>query len=399
MGLESLAAQKVDFTGEDQKRKKKMLVFAGIAAFILLCAGGILAWSLLAPKHPAEDVSATTEENAAAEPAEDVPEEPKVVLATSYLTGEQIPPETATLRPIAVSIENHQASRPPTGLALADIVYEMPVEAGITRFLALYQKNEPEKVGPERSARVYMLEWVKEYDAIFAHIGQDPKVLTLTGPYGIDDLRDTGAWWDPYSAARPAQEHRAYTSILRLREVADEKGWGFKDSFDSWSFLDAESDPAGRPASQIISIDYSSEAYLSEWSYDPGLNAYLRWDGGVMHEDVATEAQISARNVIIEYVSVWFRAGDEKGRRDMKIVGEGDLVVFRDGQAVTGTWRKDSREARTQLLDTEGNVISLVPGNIWVEIVPALENMVTYDTQASVVDPAVAPQVEEPGPK
>jgi len=41
-------------------------------------------------------------------------------------------------RPIAIMIENHADSRPPSGLSRADVVYEAVAEGGITRFLAIF---------------------------------------------------------------------------------------------------------------------------------------------------------------------------------------------------------------------------------------------------------------------
>jgi len=75
-------------------------------------------------------------------------------------------------RPLAVMIENHTEARPQSGLSSADIVYEAVAEGGITRFMALFYCNLADiQVGPVRSARTYYLDWLGEYDALYAHVG------------------------------------------------------------------------------------------------------------------------------------------------------------------------------------------------------------------------------------
>ena len=61
-------------------------------------------------------------------------------------------------RPIAVMVENSFAARPQSGLILADVVYEVVDEYGITRFVAIFSSNEAPVVGPVRSARPYYAE-------------------------------------------------------------------------------------------------------------------------------------------------------------------------------------------------------------------------------------------------
>src|SRR4029453_15318981 len=61
----------------------------------------------------------------------------------------------APTRPVlAVKIENAPESRPQAGLEHAEVVYEEPVEGGLTRFIALYQCRSATRLGPVRSARL-----------------------------------------------------------------------------------------------------------------------------------------------------------------------------------------------------------------------------------------------------
>src|SRR5712691_1838884 len=55
---------------------------------------------------------------------------------------------------LAVKVENLPAARPQTGLSFADIIYEEPVEASITRFIVVYQCQDASRIEPVRSARL-----------------------------------------------------------------------------------------------------------------------------------------------------------------------------------------------------------------------------------------------------
>ena len=80
--------------------------------------------------------------------------------------------------PVAVMIDNKYEARPWSGLSYAGLVFEAPVEGGITRFLAVYSSSrEIKKIGPVRSIRPYYLDWASGYGALMAHIGGSPAAL------------------------------------------------------------------------------------------------------------------------------------------------------------------------------------------------------------------------------
>lgn len=107
-----------------------------------------------------------------------VPNEPKdqVCPLNGALYGESFKKLWETRRPMGVMIENHEDSRPQSGLSSADIVYESVAEGGITRFMGIYYCEAAlgnVTLGPVRSARTYFLDWVSEYGGypIYVHVG------------------------------------------------------------------------------------------------------------------------------------------------------------------------------------------------------------------------------------
>ncbi len=130
-------------------------------------------------------------------------------------------------------------------------------------------------------------------------------------------------------------------------------------------------EPAASPAHPDINIDYSYNGYQVEYKYDGGCNCYLRFLAGQPHIDRNDNQQIKVKNVVVEYMPTSYgttRTGEQTVL--MATPGSGKAVVFRDGEAIEGTWSKSQHGDRTQLLDANGKDIPLNKGNTWFSIVP-----------------------------
>jgi len=99
---------------------------------------------------------------------------PTVQLRSPF-TGE---PVRSLNRVLAVKIDNIVNARPQTGLTHADIVYVLPVEGGLSRFLAIFSSGYPRVVGPVRSAREDDLEVLRQFGRpAFAYSGATATLL------------------------------------------------------------------------------------------------------------------------------------------------------------------------------------------------------------------------------
>jgi hypothetical protein len=87
------------------------------------------------------------------------------------LTGLPIYEGYADRRPIAVVVNNIFAAHPQSGISSADVIYEVLTEGNITRLIALFQTEIPDKIGPVRSTRNYFAGRAMNHDAIFVHHG------------------------------------------------------------------------------------------------------------------------------------------------------------------------------------------------------------------------------------
>lgn len=268
----------------------------------------------------------------------------------------------------AVMIENHPEARPLAGLSKASIVYEAPVEAMFTRFMAIFPADqEVFKAGPVRSARPYYLDWLSEYGRImYMHVGGSPEALNLIRKRQVFD-------WDQYfhgnsfwrSADRFAP-HNVYTSDdLWKKAWADNAPAAASRELESWNFTNIK--PCLEECVRGVSINFLAPSYLVEWKYDEEKNNYVRYQAGAPHRD-QDGTQIVADTIIVQRVD--YRVLDTVGRLKIDTIGDGEVLVFRDGFAVKGIWKKNSFAERTQWLVGNGRSLELKSGKIWIEVVP-----------------------------
>src|SRR5699024_12217957 len=95
---------------------------------------------------------------------------------------------------VGVMVNNHQEARPQSGLSKADIVFEILAEGSITRFLALFQSEQPDVVGAVRSAREYYANLADGYGALYVYHGAADFVDDMIAIWGCEHLK--GSFYD-----------------------------------------------------------------------------------------------------------------------------------------------------------------------------------------------------------
>lgn len=309
-----------------------------------------------------------------------------------------------TRRPLAVMIENHLEARPQSGLSDSDIVYEAVAEGGITRFMAIfYCKASAFEtiVGPVRSARTYFLDWASEYNfPLYAHVGgaNTPGLANALGQiesYGWATNNDMNqfsigypTFWRDYERLghTVATEHTMYSTTEKLWAVGAKRGFTSEDpdgvkwtkGYIPWQFVKDEPKDHGTTA-QITYKFWDYEDYAVNWQYDSSTNEYKRFNGGVEHKDLNTGEQLTTKNLVVQFAKE-SRANDGyEGNAHLIYAdtGKGDALIFKDGQAIKGSWSKAKRLSRTVFTDDKGKEIKFNPGRIWISVLP-LGNKVDY---------------------
>ena len=274
--------------------------------------------------------------------------------------------------PLAVMIENHSFARPHSSVSKAEVVYEALAEGGVTRFVVVFlADNSSKDLGPVRSARQYYFDWAREYDAAYAHWGGNEGVRARAqAVFGSKDFDQFSIGAPTFFRRAPFGEHSAYTTTKGLWKVASSRGVNKTTKFVSWKFK--EDTPAKKPTAAKITLGFEGRSdMVVEWRYNSKTNTYKRFNGGAAHKDKVYKKQLSAKTIVVQYVKD-FGSKIITGvfNRNFQTTGSNKVKIFRDGKAISGSWKKKNKNARTLFYDKKGKEIALNRGPIWIELVP-----------------------------
>ncbi|MGH2739162.1 MAG: DUF3048 domain-containing protein [Actinomycetota bacterium] len=287
------------------------------------------------------------------------------------LTNEEGSSRRVARRPaLAVKIENIPESRPQSGLAQADVIYEQPVEGGITRFIAVYQCADSDRIGPIRSARLVDAEVLPQFGVpLFAYSGGAGPVLEAISEASLVDASPANAG-DAYvhDSARAAP-HDLYASTGALFQTGRREGTTPESVF---TFSNRLENRKAFDRSPQINVNYSPAANVF-WSWDRASKRWLRSHDGIAHT-LEDGTQVSVDNVIVQMVQVSDSgivdaAGNPSPEVD--VLGQGTAYIFRDGRVIEGTWVRDAVTDVTRFVDAQGNEIALTPGRTWIHLFPS----------------------------
>lgn len=274
-------------------------------------------------------------------------------------------------RPYAVVINNSTvATKVQTGLDKAYIVYEFPVEGGLTRLMALYKDVEDITIGTIRSARHNFIDYALEHDAIFVCFGWSH--------YAKDDMKKTGINYingvihsEPFWRDNPehlATEHTAYTKIRNLNDFATSKN--YRSTTENNLILDytAEaidlSKKENHQIADFISIPAGGET--TSYKYEEDKNLYKRIVNGKDNIDYKTKEQNMVKNIIIQKINT--KMASDNYYWDLETIGNGDGYFITNGYAVPIQWSKQSRAKKTQYTYLNGEEVVLNDGQTYIQL-------------------------------
>jgi hypothetical protein len=298
---------------------------------------------------------------------------PAPVAPTCPLTGQAVPGGgAAPARPaLAVKVDNYPDARPQTGLDKADIVFEEPVEGGITRYAAVFQCQEATQVGPIRSARNIDIGILGQLGTpIEVHVGGINPVLANINASPIVNV-DLGAYGG--IANHPGGRFAPYDTYSTTAQM-----WGTHPTMTTPPaplFSYSPVVPTGTPANNVH-IPFSGTSNVT-WKYNAFYGVFQRYYNTTSPDIQADGLQISASNVVVQYVAIsygpWLENSSSASlevQAAMYPNASGNAVIYRNGVAVTGTWHRAALGSPTVFLDASNKPIALKPGQTWVELVP-----------------------------
>ncbi len=296
--------------------------------------------------------------------------------ARSFLTGEWIDEALAKKRPVSCMIGNTQSALPQYGIGQADIIYEAPVEGGLTRLMGIFGDYEGiDKLGSVRSSRLYYAYYSMEFDAIYLHYGQASYAESFLKSGQIDDLNGLDYAVDQaviYRDTSLKAPHNAYatgkglTAGIELKKYQTEYAADFTGSYQ----FAEEEEPVSLSGSSCqdagaVQIGYQANTPYFEYNSQDGL--YYRYQYGGRHVDGNDNTQLAVKNILIQHTSV--HTLDDYGYLEVATTGEGTGQYITDGKAIDVTWKRADNFSPTHYYDENGNEIVLNQGKTWVCVV------------------------------
>ena len=284
-------------------------------------------------------------------------------------------------RPIAFMIDNNKNAQPQASLNSTYLVYEIIVEGGESRLMALFKGTVADQVGPIRSARHYFIDYAMENDALYAHLGMSPQAQATFQEFGIQHINgqvydtgkartDTSLYWRVKHKKAP---HNAYTNTESILEIA--KGFGWKTTSDKEPVLnyvteEVELNQEDAFAVESVKIPYA-KGHTVEYKYNSETGRYTRWSKGKKMFDEMTGEEVTTKNLIITLAENYtLDDGEDKGRQDVLTIGSLDGYYITNGKAIKIKCNKTSRFEQTQYVDLDGNEIKVNDGNTWINVCP-----------------------------
>lgn len=294
---------------------------------------------------------------------------PAVLSGIDPLTG--LPPTSpaAETRPaLGVKIDNVEGAWPQAGLNQADIVFDLPVEGGLTRLLAIFHSQDVPVFGPIRSARPVDADILHLLGhAYFAFSGGTKSDL---GPIN-DHSNATPMWWDVTPSLfvirhDHAIPHQVFGTTAMLYAGGEARAPSTTPPPPMFSYQVAA--PTAAVPATTVTAQYS--AATAAWNWNG--TQYLRTQSG--HPDLLIDgSQVTATNVVVMSVGVQNTSARDSHGTVVPlpvVIGSGQVWVFRNGVVAHGTWSRPTENAPMKLLSSTGQVIGLMPGRTWVEVLP-----------------------------
>lgn len=316
-----------------------------------------------------------TVQGSAVEPEEEIPANQNLLTGVADLTDGAI-----GKRPVAVMVNNASYAMPQYGVGQADIIFEIPVEGDVTRFMALYgDYTQVPKICPIRSCRYYFPALSQGFDAFYVNWGIDDTMADYLQALNLDQIegitntgglfgRDQERLNQGYSL-----EHTGYfdgtklvsyieSQGLRTDLAEDKKGPAFQ-----FNGMEEQLKPKG---SDCTSVEINFGAQSSQFTYDPEKKVYLKQINGENQIDGKTGEQLAFTNVFVLETNISVR--DSVGHKEIDWDGDTDFAGYyvSNGGVQKIAWSKDYNNESSYLrfYDESGQEISINRGKSYIAL-------------------------------
>lgn len=270
-------------------------------------------------------------------------------------------------RPVAVLVDNF-AGYPQTGFTDASSIIEMPVEGGITRLMMVFDRTDPSRVGPVRSARDYFVELAQDMNAVLVHDGGSPGAMAAIQRSDLPTLNayNNGALFSR-APGRDAP-FNLFSAGLKLRQAVNRLLPARTRVLSGSLFRPAADDDVVTS----IRVPYGSD-YVSGFQYQSELDSY-RW---VRNDTPAVDGngeQVVVDTVLVGDIVARRLPDDPAGRLYVPLDG-GPATLYLRGRAVRGHWEAD-KGIGIRFATEAGEKVDLDPFRSWIFLTPSYPDRV-----------------------
>ena len=342
----------------DERNSKKVIkIFLIILLLIIIGIGAFLGWKYVNSKKTIEVNTSVADQI----PEEENAQEPEPEKTIRIFKG--------TDRPIACMIDNHSDAWPQFSISKAYTVYEIIVEGGETRLMAVFKGADADKVGPMRSSRHYFLDYALENDAIYVHFGWSPQAESDISTMGVNNIN--GLYYDGSYFWRVSEKyapHNAVTNTANILNIAKRKGYRTTTSKDPvLNYVVDEVNLENGQDAETVTIPYSDHNTV-KYKYDSEKQVYTRYSRGKKQTDWVTKNTVTTKNIIISFARN--TSIDSKDRQNIDNVKTLDGYYVTNGKAIKIKCEKTSRSSQTVYKDLQGNEIDVNDGKTFIQICP-----------------------------
>ena len=353
----------------------KRLIPALLALCLLLCACN-------GAEAPATTTAAPTADAptvATSEATVPTTTEPPVVYRHP-LTGAELE-EPFTGRVTTFTINNIAAAMPQHGTSQADVIYEVTVEGGATRCLALFTNlSEVGPIGSVRSARTYFISISRAYNAAFVHSGKSAYAQDVfnTGVIEHIDADPTAFYRDAARrSAGYAIEHTHFTTGEKILSVLESKFDMTAPADANYGFNFVDEQDLGGETAKTVTVNFGkSGGKTTKFVYDELSGDYAAYQHGKEYQDGNFNEQLHFENVLVIEAKRTGIAGAPNVRHEL--VGENSGYYINGGKIVPIKWTRAAEDQPFSYTLEDGTPLTMVPGKTYVNVVP-VDSPVVYE--------------------
>ena len=331
-----------------------------------------------------------------------IPEDNALQSSVNPITGESW---QGDYRPVLVNIDSHPRALPHWGIASADLIYELPIQAdGSTRQVALFMGEYPELAGPVRSARIPMASLREMWGApyyFFGYQGGTTSVKEWVQKYSANKKfsypyielmnKKKGVWYDRNGDGGHVAPYNVTLIMDKVREE-----YNVSPNTHAFVFDDTGLTRGERVNGVVIPYKTTSPAYLTAYQYNEATGLYDRYRNGTPYTDMLTGQGTSFANVIVIRTNVSFM-NNNPSRPVIRLNGQGVCEIFQNGHYIRGTWVRNCTETknlnnRMIFLDENGNELPMKVGKTFIQIVDNEQPVIAVSDE--VLEGSIEPQVQ-----